>query len=126
MCTTLVRDDAPKVRVITDNLVETSHVVRSKAQEFDVTLTDVNQRRGKQVAHVDGMVTSVLDTTSNLRLRCSRTIQMPVREVAGLVNGLKAGLDVLVGKVKGFGWLEVLRMPTTRNPMDGRHRSHQE
>jgi hypothetical protein len=30
-------------------------------------------------------------------------VRVPVREVAGVVNGLKAGLDVLVGKVKGFG-----------------------
>ncbi len=30
-------------------------------------------------------------------------VRVPVREVAGVVNGFKAGLDVLVGKVKGFG-----------------------
>ena len=31
-------------------------------------------------------------------------VRVPVREFAGVVNGLKAGLDVLVGKVKGgFG-----------------------
>jgi hypothetical protein len=29
----MLRDAAPKIKVITENLVETSHVVRSKAQE---------------------------------------------------------------------------------------------
>jgi hypothetical protein len=99
----LVRDTSPKVRVITDNLVETSHVVRAKAQEFDVTLSDVNDRARKQVAHVDGMVSSALQATADLAASVSRIIQIPVREVSGLVNGFKAGLDVLVGRVKGFG-----------------------
>jgi hypothetical protein len=99
----LVRDTSPKVRVITDNLLETSHVVRAKAQEFDTTLTDVNDRTRKQVAQVDGMVSSTLQATSDLVASVHRIIQIPVREAAGLMNGLKAGLDVLVGRVKGFG-----------------------
>ena len=99
----LVRETSPKVRVITDNLVETSHIVRTKAQEFDVTLTDANMRTRKQVAHVDGMVSSALQATSDLAASVHRVIQIPVREVSGLVNGLKAGLDVLVGRAKGFG-----------------------
>ena len=99
----LVRDTSPKVRVITDNLLETSHVVRAKAVEFDVTLTDVNDRTRKQVAHVDRMVSSALQATADLGASVNRIIQIPVREVSGLVNGFKAGLDVLVGRVKGFG-----------------------
>lgn len=99
----LVRETSPKVRVITDNLVETSHVVRTKAQEFDVTLTDVNLRTRNQVAHVDKMVGSALQATSDLAASVHRVIQIPVREMTGLVNGFKAGLDVLVGRVKGFG-----------------------
>ena len=57
---------APKVKIITENLVETSHVVRSKAAEFDVTASDVNARTRAQVARVDGMVTSVLNTTTEI------------------------------------------------------------
>ncbi len=59
----MLQDSGPKVKVITDNLVETSHMVRSKAEEFDVTVSDVNCRTRAQVARVDGMVTSVLNTT---------------------------------------------------------------
>jgi hypothetical protein len=32
-----------------------------------------------------------------------RAVKVPVREVTGLVNGFKAGVDVLVGRAKGFG-----------------------
>lgn len=99
----LIRDSSPKVKVITENIVEASHIIRSKAREFDVTASDLNSRTRAQAARVDGMVTSVLDTTAEIKDSIQRGIKIPVREVTGLVNGLKAGLDVLVGRTKGFG-----------------------
>lgn len=99
----ILRDSTPKIKVITDNLVETSHVVRGKAQEFDVTLSDVNHKTRAQVARVDGMVTTALTATAEIVATIQHGIRVPVREMAGLVNGLKAGLDVLVGRAKSFG-----------------------
>jgi hypothetical protein len=99
----VIQDSAPKVKIITENLVETSHVVRSKAQEFDVTASDLNMRTRAQAARVDGMVTAVLNTTSEVSETLQRAIKVPVREFAGLMNGFKAGLDVLVGRAKEFG-----------------------
>jgi hypothetical protein len=99
----LLRDTTPKVRVITDNLVETSHLVRSKAQEFDATLSDVNNRTRKQVQTVDGMITSTLTATAEIAGMVERGIKVPMREIAGLANGFRAGMDVLIGRVKSFG-----------------------
>jgi hypothetical protein len=96
----LVHDLHPKFNVITDNLVEASHIVRAKAQEFDSTVTDVNQKTRAQAARVDDMVTSVLNTTSHVASTIQKGVQIPVREFSGLMNGLKAGLDVLVGRSK--------------------------
>jgi hypothetical protein len=98
-----IQDTAPKVKIITENFVETSHVIRAKAQEFDSTASDLNSKTRAQVARVDGMVTSVLNTTSDISETVQRGIKIPVREFSGLVNGLKAGLDVLVGRTKGTG-----------------------
>jgi hypothetical protein len=100
---TVLHDSAPKVKIITENLLETSHVVRSKAQEFDVTASELNMRTRAQAARVDGMVTSVLNTTADISETLQRAVKVPVRELAGLVNGFKAGLDVLVGRAKEFG-----------------------
>jgi hypothetical protein len=96
----LVQDLHPKINVITDNLVETSHIVRAKAQEFDSTVSDVNQKTRAQAARVDDMVTSVLNTTAHVASTIQKGVQIPVREFSGLMNGLKAGLDVLVGRSK--------------------------
>jgi hypothetical protein len=96
-------DAAPKVKIITENLVETSHLVRSKAREFDATASELNMKTRAQAARVDGMVTSVLNTTAEISETLQRAVKVPVRELTGLVNGFKAGVDVLVGRAKGFG-----------------------
>jgi hypothetical protein len=98
-----IQDTAPKVKIITENFVETSHVVRAKAQEFDVTASDLNSKARAQAARVDGIVTSALNTTTDVAETIQRGIKIPLREVSGIINGVKAGLDVLVGRAKGFG-----------------------
>jgi hypothetical protein len=100
---TFIQDTAPKVKIITENFVETSHVVRAKAQEFDVTASDLNAKTRAQAARVDGIVTSALNTTTDVAETIQRGIKIPLREVSGIINGVKAGLDVLVGRAKGFG-----------------------
>jgi hypothetical protein len=100
---TVFHDAAPKVKIITENLVETSHLVRSKALEFDATASELNMKARAQANRVDGMVTSVLNTTAEISQTLQRAVKVPVREFTGLVNGFKAGVDVLVGRAKGFG-----------------------
>jgi hypothetical protein len=100
---TVIRDVTPKVKVITENLMETSHLVRNKARELDATATEVNMKARAQANRVDGMVTSVLNTTVEITETLQRAVKVPVREFTGLVNGFKAGVDVLVGRAKGFG-----------------------
>jgi methyl-accepting chemotaxis protein len=94
----MVQDLQPKMKVITDNLVETSHVVRAKANEFDATISQVNQRARAQTVRVDDMVSSVLDTTAGIATGIQKGVQIPMREFNGIMNGLKAGIDVLTGR----------------------------
>ncbi|WP_260737472.1 hypothetical protein [Tunturiibacter lichenicola] len=98
-----IQDTAPKVKIITENFAETSHVIRAKAQEFDATASDLNAKTRAQAARVDGIVTSALNTTTDVAETIQRGIKIPLREVSGIINGVKAGLDVLVGRAKGFG-----------------------
>jgi uncharacterized protein YoxC len=98
-----LRDYAPKLMTLAENLVETSAIVRNKVSEFDTTLTDVNNKTRTQAARVDGIVTNVLTGTADVVNAVQHGIRVPLREITGVVNGLKAGLDVLVGRAKGFG-----------------------
>jgi hypothetical protein len=99
----LVRDTAPKVKTITANLLETSQVVRTKANEFDATLTEANQRVKVQIERVDGMVASALTATGALAEMVHQGVRKPMLEISGMVNGFKAGLNVLLSKSKSFG-----------------------
>ena len=96
----LVQDVSPKVKTITDNLAHTSHLVRTKATEWDQTMSDANQKTRAQVARVDGMVASVLDTASDAGRMLQNAVKIPAREFSGMMSGLKAGLDVLLGRKK--------------------------
>ncbi|MEO8736880.1 MAG: hypothetical protein ABI380_10100 [Edaphobacter sp.] len=98
-----VRNYAPKLMTLAENLVETTNVVRNKAVEFDATLTDVNNKARVQAARADDIVTTVLTGTAEAVNAIQHGIRVPLREFTGLVNGLKAGLDVLVGRTKSFG-----------------------
>ncbi len=115
MTHSVMHDTAPKVKIITENLVETSHVVRSKAAEFDATASDLNMKTRAQAARVDGMVTSVLNTAAEISDSLQKAAKVPVREFSGLVNGFKAGLDVLVGRAKGFGRSRTAPPPYSRD-----------
>jgi hypothetical protein len=98
-----IADTAPKMITLAENLVETSNVVRSKAVEFDATLSDVNAKARVQAARADAIATTILTGTAEAVNAVQRGINVPIREFNGLINGLKAGLDVLVGRSKGFG-----------------------
>lgn len=94
----LIHHTSPKVKIIAENLAETSHVVREKAHDFDLTMSDASAKARAQVARVDGMVTSVLDTTAEISETIQRGLKVPAREFAGMMNAMKAGLDVLMGR----------------------------
>lgn len=96
----IVHDLQPKIRTISENIAETSHVVRAKAHEFDSTISEVNQKARAQAERVDDMVSSVLDTTAGIASTAQNAVKIPVREFSGLMAGLKAGIDVLVGRGK--------------------------
>ena len=110
----VVRDATPKVKTVTDNVVEISHMVRNKVHDFEVTLADANlklkdatatfadanQKTRGQINRVDGMITSTLKATSDLTATIHHGIQVPVRQVAGVIDGLKTGLDVLLNGYK--------------------------
>ena len=109
----LLSETGPKIKTITDNLVHTSDLVRAKAQELDATISDANTRTKAQVARVDSMISTALTATGTLAAMIHHGIRTPVAEAVGVVNGFKAGIDVLLSKSgasgkskQGTGWLK--------------------
>ena len=96
----LLRYTSPKVKVISDNLLETSKVVRASAQQLDKTITDVNLRTQRQVAGVDGMVTAALTTTQEIVETIQEGIRVPAKKIALVATQLKLTIEGIVARVK--------------------------
>lgn len=103
----LLNDTAPKVKHITDTLVdasdtlaETSKAARSAVQQFDNTITDINMRTQRQVARVDGMVTSALTATVDAVETISRGLRIPTQKIVAAAGQAKLFAEGLLARVR--------------------------
>jgi uncharacterized protein YoxC len=103
----LLQDAAPKVKHITESLVdasytlaETSKAARSAVQQFDSTFADINMRTQRQVARVDGMVTSTLTATIDAVETISRGLRIPTQKIAAAAGQAKLFAEGLFAKIR--------------------------
>ena len=99
--TVVMREATPKVRTVAEDLAEIVHVVRAQVTDLDSTLSDATSKARSQVDRVNGMLTSTLDTTAEVVSNLHNGIRVPIREVSGVLSGLRAGLGVLTGRNDG-------------------------
>jgi methyl-accepting chemotaxis protein len=98
----LLSENAPKVRAIADNLLETSDLVRGTAQHFEETLADANLRTQRQVARVDGMVTAALTATVEVVETIGNGIRRPAQKIASLAGQAKRFAEGLLAGIKSY------------------------
>lgn len=87
----------PKVNVVVDNLAETSATVRSEIQRVDATVSDVMDRARLQVIRADEMLSRTFDRVEHTSEVVAKTVVSPVRQVSGIVRGVTAGVEFLLG-----------------------------
>jgi hypothetical protein len=90
-----IQDVSPKLKIITENLTATTATMRSKADQIGALVGDVTHRAHAQASRVDGMVKGTLDQVTYAVHAIEHGIQAPVRQVSGILNGLRAGVDVM-------------------------------
>jgi hypothetical protein len=91
----VIQDISPKLKIITENLTATSATLRTKADQIGELVGDVTGRAQVQASRVDGMVKGTLDQLTYAVQAIEHGIAAPVRQVNGVLNGLRAGVDVL-------------------------------
>ncbi len=94
-----------KVESLTENAEQISSTVRVKVDELGVTVSELNEtvremnvRTAMQVARVDGIVSDALHATEEISKTVQDGIKGPVRQIAGIVAGVKAGIETLVAR----------------------------
>jgi hypothetical protein len=91
----VIQDIGPRLKTITANLEVTSTVLRSKSEQVSGLVGDVTTRAQVQAARVDGMVKGTLDQVTYAVHAVEAGIAAPVRQVSGILNGIRAGVEAL-------------------------------
>ena len=91
----LIEDVSPKIKIATSNLVTASNTLRTQAENINKTVADVADMAQAQVSRVDEIATAVLDGLTQATASIQHGITTPLKQVSGVLNGLRAGLNVL-------------------------------
>jgi hypothetical protein len=97
----VLNDVSPKLKLITENLMATSTTLRAKADQVGGLVGNVTDRAQAQASRVDGMVKATLDQVTFAAQAIEHGLAMPIRQVSGVLNGLRAGVDVIRKKTPG-------------------------
>ena len=94
----MLLDLRPKIDTIANNVSETTTVVRGQLERIDATVTDVVDRTRLQVIRADELLNRTMDRIEETTDVVHRTVVSPVRQLSGLIQGLTAGLEFLLGE----------------------------
>jgi hypothetical protein len=83
---------SPKLKHITENMVEVSDILRSETQHITVSLSDVVERTHQQAARVDHIVSSTLNGIGHATAAVQEGISAPLRHLSGVLDGLRVGI----------------------------------
>jgi hypothetical protein len=87
----------PKLQIIADNLQEATTVLRDQVERADATVKDAMDRGRLQIIRADELLTRTLDRVEETSDMVHKTVISPVRQIAGLMQGLTVGLEFLFG-----------------------------
>jgi len=103
----LLRENAPKLRIIADNLVQTSDtlvdagkIARSTVEQIGATVADANLRTQRQVARVDDIVTATLTATVEVAATIVNGIRVPAQRIATIAVKTKHFAEAFFAKLK--------------------------
>ena len=88
----------PKIDVISNNLAESSDLVRNQLGRLDATVTDVLDRTRLQVIRADELLNRTMDKVEETSEVVHKTVISPLRQVNGLMAAISTGVDVFLGQ----------------------------
>ena len=87
----------PQVEGIVSNLAETSTILKDQVTRIDETVTDVIDRTRLQVVRADEVISRTMDKVETTTDFVQHTVISPVRQIAGVLQALNIGVNVLFG-----------------------------
>jgi hypothetical protein len=90
-------DFRPHLDTLVTNVSESSTMVRAQIERLDATVSDAIDRARLQVIRADELLNRSLDRVESTTDLLHKTVLSPVRQLSGLVQGITAGLEFLIG-----------------------------
>jgi hypothetical protein len=87
----------PHLGTLVTNVSESSTLVRTQMERLDATVSDAIDRARLQVIRADELLNRSLDRVESTTDLLHKTVLSPVRQLSGLVQGITAGLEFLMG-----------------------------
>lgn len=98
----LLEEETPRIKVAIENAVEltqslrtVSKIAEEKTADVSAAIDDLLTKTETQAARVDEMLTGTLDSIAEATATLQRYVGTPARRVNAVMNGLRAGFDVL-------------------------------
>ncbi len=103
--TVILKELEPKVKSVGESAEHISSTVRVKVDELSITMSELNEtmreingRTRVQVRRADGIVTDALQATEEISNTVQQGIKGPVKQIAGVVAGVRAAIETLVAR----------------------------
>ena len=91
----IVDDARPKIEDILDKAAEMTVLARDQVARLDALVTETAERARLQIDRVDILVSDTVERVQETTMAVQSTILKPVREINGVVSGVRAALSAL-------------------------------
>lgn len=95
---TFLVETRPKIDIISNNVSESSTLVRNQLIRFDATLTDALDRARLQIIRADELLNRTMDKVEETSEVVHKTVISPLRQVNGLITAISTGVEVFLGQ----------------------------
>lgn len=96
----LLEDTTPKLKQVTDEMLQVSHAVRQQVDHVNAALTDIVDRTHTQASRVDEALSMVLGGIGRASGLVQNATGGTSRKVGAVMTGLRVGMDVLKARRK--------------------------
>lgn len=108
----------PRLGAIALNLEDATTVLRSQVHRVDATVNDAVDRARLQVIRADELLSRTLDRVEQTSEMVHNTVVSPVRQMSGLLQGITAGIEFLLGgRGRRNGGTREARRPVPQDEM---------
>jgi hypothetical protein len=90
----LLEDSRQRFSSVVADTAEIVHLARNQASRFDRVMGEGMELLRGQILRADQVITGVLESLEEAHTQVRKTVTGPVSQVAAVIRGLKAGLDM--------------------------------